>query len=534
MCCLISSFSLLSFLPLLLLFAERPLENSIIMENIIIGLLKSAHNVKLKQVIVDKLIQGGQRPSAQFSMLSFVEGVESALLIVADEQTANGVDFQQRLSNFSSHRELLLASVQHLLANANDDPVAADRTCKALLSHLIAVSGQLVSKDQSDELTLLFDWSHLLIQAMFALRNASSLPSHVDCRLFLAHINSLILGTCGGDTLNFLYDMQNNSQFCANYLSLVGMLAEPLLVDSGHHADDEGEMTSACLFQVLTILIASLLQQQQQPQPPVASHTASRPVVHDQRAHMNNLRESTRLVRLFVSKSDKLFEMSLNFLLQLVFASVESAEGDNSNQQQQQQLMHGGAALPELLKCFELARAKLIIAAHFELSVGSLTDPAIKSFLATLIAQLGWPLAHNIDQWLCTLMAMLALKTKRAQLLLAVCEENIDGIMRLLLQHTNATALSSSSSGSRHEVRASLNVLSFFLINYQHSAKLFHKACARMVKLLERLKADGEWSSDAYQQLALLAFVCMQRFAGYPHLYKPILDFIQVSSSISN
>ena len=34
--------------------------------------------------------------------------------------------------------------------------------------------------------------------------------------------------------------------------------------------------------------------------------------------------------------------------------------------------------------------------------------------------------------------------------------------------------------------------------------------------------------SKSYQHLALLSFICITNFGGYPQIYKPILDIIQV------
>jgi hypothetical protein len=33
----------------------------------------------------------------------------------------------------------------------------------------------------------------------------------------------------------------------------------------------------------------------------------------------------------------------------------------------------------------------------------------------------------------------------------------------------------------------------------------------------------------SYQHLALLSFICITNFGGYPQIYKPILDIIQVN-----
>ena len=63
------------------------------------------------------------------------------------------------------------------------------------------------------------------------------------------------------------------------------------------------------------------------------------------------------------------------------------------------------------------------------------------------------------------------------------------------------------------------------------------KCCPKIVKLLEKLKpkpseleTEPTCTSDlkAYHHLALLSFICITNFGGYPQLYKPVLDIIQV------
>ena len=61
------------------------------------------------------------------------------------------------------------------------------------------------------------------------------------------------------------------------------------------------------------------------------------------------------------------------------------------------------------------------------------------------------------------------------------------------------------------------------------------KICSKLSILLENLKlqkTNDKFSNDkiefTYKQLASLAFSCMTRFSGYPQLYKPIHDIIEV------
>ena len=128
---------------------------------------------------------------------------------------------------------------------------------------------------------------------------------------------------------------------------------------------------------------------------------------------------------------------------------------------------------------------------------------------------------------------------------------------------------------ANNTTESALNVFAFFLVNYQHSPKLFHKVrkpffssfyfiinktfknflslklffilfffskmCSKLCILLDDLKkkkiikqenSENNIQNDrtiaTYNSLALLAYICITKFGGYPQLYKPLLDVIQV------
>ena len=59
-------------------------------------------------------------------------------------------------------------------------------------------------------------------------------------------------------------------------------------------------------------------------------------------------------------------------------------------------------------------------------SSSSIDEKSLKQLLSNLIVLIYWPHENNIDEWICSLMSIMAVKAQNVQLLLTVCEENID------------------------------------------------------------------------------------------------------------
>lgn len=242
------------------------------------------------------------------------------------------------------------------------------------------------------------------------------------------------------------------------------------------------------------------------------------------KTRLNNLCQIVKVIKLSVSCSFVLYEMTVRDLLNFLchdfnedFGISEPIEIDNK--------------LTELFRCFEINRIIPILNKFFEEKKFTLKEADnrfLNQLLINLINLLSWPFANKMDELICCVMTILAIKLQKFQILINVCELKCDYILDLI-----------SFKNSRE---SALNLLSFFLINYQHSPKLFHKSCVKICLLLKILKSkrveneaaragsyDVQCPSEEdkiYQHLGLLAFVSISKFGGYPQLYQPILDII--------
>lgn len=67
---------------------------------------------------------------------------------------------------------------------------------------------------------------------------------------------------------------------------------------------------------------------------------------------------------------------------------------------------------------------------------------------------------------------------------------------------------------------------------------LFSKLCSKICELLENLKVrkleeHDSKAANVYNHIAVISFICMTRFNGYPQIYKPLLEVVQVIKKIN-
>ena len=141
---------------------------------------------------------------------------------------------------------------------------------------------------------------------------------------------------------------------------------------------------------------------------------------------LESIGEIVVLIKYFICKSNSLFEKVFAFFIDILIneINVSMNNGDIINQRLVS-IISGHVV--ELLKCFDLTRASFIIK-HFleDSSTNSIDDKSLKQLLSNLIMLIYWPHDNNIDEWICSLMSIMAVKTQKFPLLVTVCEENVD------------------------------------------------------------------------------------------------------------
>lgn len=121
-------------------------------------------------------------------------------------------------------------------------------------------------------------------------------------------------------------------------------------------------------------------------------------------------------------------------------------------------------------------------------------EQTIRTLLANFVFLINWPFENNIYEWIKAFMTILAVQCQKFKLLVQVCEENCDKVCvyRAWFRFWRIQFLKRSVDyiynikqkyllkileliQNRSTSKSALNVFSFFLINYQHSPKIFHK-----------------------------------------------------------
>lgn len=169
--------------------------------------------------------------------------------------------------------------------------------------------------------------------------------------------------------------------------------------------------------------------------------------LHDTNGLKAYLANTNRLIKFtigFMNKNDALYKYGIDNLVN----NLSSNESPNH--------------LAELFKMLDLLKANRYIQTivlNMEKQEPYDFDVKIKNILQNMIRLISWPFYDKMHLWTCELIKIM-IYLNRSQILIQVCEEKFE----FLLQNCIYTSTR----------MASLNLVIVFLVNYQHSPKLFH------------------------------------------------------------
>ncbi len=260
---------------------------------------------------------------------------------------------------------------------------------------------------------LFFTWTTLILNSF----ENFSLKFKLNSISLLHILNSNLNHT---RVINYLYFLQNDVIFSTEYLNLVESydFSKLEIEEINQKEDNELLRVNAFLESVLFDTNRVIFQSIGIKQLNLLGVNEPNYVTNKQEMLKNNLFTLVRIVKCILSKSNNLFELSLKLLTDLVASCSDNTEN------------YLNFPIVELFKCFDLNRSSQIIKHFFyEESLAKsngVKDEAIKQLLLNLIYLLKWPLNNTINEWICTLMSILAIQAKKFQLLIQICEETSD------------------------------------------------------------------------------------------------------------
>jgi hypothetical protein len=359
------------------------------MEKIVTGLLKSTHNIKLKNALFQKLIEGKQLPSASFNLNEFIDDIEKqwsiGLNLNLDLTNLNKTNTNQNYESLLAHYDLISNSLNYFLKwqeeqinnklqlNLNNEDVF--KPYSDLITHLINLIKItfLPNLNRSNSLIILknnvlilITWLRLITESFLAnVTNIEFRFKLISCLAILnSNLNSL---NKNENAVNYLYLIQNDVKFCSEYVGLVRSLMVPL-VDFNANAKQEYEaffeknfsqicaFIEKCLYETICLLMLSVSKEQSVSNELLKDDLDAIKKEANLKESLNNLNDIVGLISLFINKSNKLFEATFQFLIDLLIGDDLKATDLATNK-----LSVYTGAISDLLKCFDLNRATLII-----------------------------------------------------------------------------------------------------------------------------------------------------------------------------
>ena len=361
------------------------------MENIVLGLFKSQHNIKLKKAFIDKLIDSNQLPSQNFQLIQFLNELKSqfsiglnnslnldlSIPLIAQIEQSN-----RAYETLRDHYDLIYVVLKYLLDYVNNVKSNENtKTYNDLVVDLINLAKLTFLPNLSslnnrscflikNDLIILFIWSRLISESILSTTNNHELRFNLLNYLLILNQNLLnnqhkVTAQSTNNiqnSTNYLYFMQTDSNFCSNYLRLIRTILVNLVDDYTTKQSDENINQSASvlieksLVEVITLLMISVIKEQ-----PIVSNLDEQKenLKHklDLKENLKNLKDIVDLISYFIQKSDKLFEVTLKFLIEMLSTTAKSTEPNK--------YLFNGGAIAELFKCFEFTKAKLVIEDFF-------------------------------------------------------------------------------------------------------------------------------------------------------------------------
>ena len=393
------------------------------MEKLVVAILKSEHNVKLKKALVDKLlVNETARPSAGFNMKDFLFELErlwsigaiglDALSDTTGYETGKQL-FVKKKAKYESFKEhsAILSSVLKYLFKSCDNSIAGqlcqetheeEDWCQHLvnliklyfLPNLNRIQfGQLVKYN----LITLIAYLRLVIDAFN--ETIGSLQTRVNLMNILATINTSFYQSYASSIeatavvametdedaaagssrdVNFLYLVQNDCKFGAEYLGFLSSFVA--LVDwffqysslDPHSllSDDKIDFNAIKVFieetvkDTLKLIVISVSrrhvnQLDSSSDPTAFSQDSEWLSAFNAKESFENLVKSALLLRILSSKSDKLYKHALTSLVEVLMTSVDS---ENEKDAKSKTINEN---VVQLLSAFELKKANFVLINFF-------------------------------------------------------------------------------------------------------------------------------------------------------------------------
>jgi hypothetical protein len=365
------------------------------MENIVLGLFKSQHNIKLKKAFIEKLIDTNQLPSQSFQLIQFVNelkvqfsiGLNNNLNLDLSIPLITQIEQSNRVyETLNDHYDLIYLVLKYLLDYVNN--VKSNEIIKiyndlvvdlinlaklTFLPNLSSINNRSCFLIKND-LIILFIWSRLISESILTTTNNHDLKFNLLNYLLILNqnlLNNQHIETAQStnniqNSTNYLYFMQTESNFCSNYLRLIRTVLINLVDDytNIHHNESNDESASALieksLVEVITLLMVSVIKEQSI----VSDSNEQKEKLKQQldlKENLKNLKDIVDLISYFIQKSDKLFEVTLKFLIEMLSTNKKSHESTR--------FLFNGGAIAELFKCFEITKAKLVIEDFFRVNI---------------------------------------------------------------------------------------------------------------------------------------------------------------------
>jgi hypothetical protein len=361
------------------------------MENIVLGLFKSQHNLKLKKAFIEKLIDTNQLPSQNFQLIQFLNDLKTQFSIGLNNNLNLDLSIplitqieqsKRAYETLTDHYDLIFLALKYLLDYVNN--VKSNEKIKiyndlvvdlinlaklTFLPNLSSINNRSCFLIKND-LIILFIWSRLISESILSTTNNNELRFNLLNYLLILNQNLLnnqqnkvaqFTNNIQNST-NYLYFMQTDSSFCSNYLKLIRTILVNLVDDYTTKQNDEisnqsaSELIEKSLVEVITVLMVSVIKEQSIGSDLDEQKEKIKQQI-DLKENFKNLKDIVDLISYFIQKSHKLFEVTLKFLIEMLSTSSKSNESNK--------YLFNGGAIAELFKCFEITKAKLVIEDFF-------------------------------------------------------------------------------------------------------------------------------------------------------------------------
>ena len=194
------------------------------MEKIVIGLLRSQHNVKIKRAFIEKLITSHNEPSANYTLKELINDIE-LLWSIGIKPDLNGIK-QDSYESFVSHYDIIKSILNYFLLREETQQQIIEINIQQLITHLINLIKMTFLWNLNRELNyyairqnylILITWLRLLNESYLSnLNNFELCSNFVNV---LSTLNTNLIQTDKNSSIVFLYFIQNDSHFCKEYLS---------------------------------------------------------------------------------------------------------------------------------------------------------------------------------------------------------------------------------------------------------------------------------------------------------------------------